>query len=76
MWSLACSLVHQLLHFQPRFIVSSFNRRVDHPKLHDETQWIGDEVVLMDKVYFGVGKSVVQPNVALQKDKYVILTPL
>jgi len=43
--------------------------RVDHPKMHDEAQWVGDEILVMEKVYFGVGKSVVQPNVALQIDK-------
>jgi hypothetical protein len=41
--------------------------------MHDEAQWVGDEILLMDTVYFGVGKSVVQPNVALQIDKCVLV---
>lgn len=42
--------------------------RVDHPRLHDARNWLGDEMVVMDSVYFGVGKSVIQPNVALEID--------
>lgn len=42
--------------------------RVDHPRLHDASNWLGDEMVVMDQVYFGIGKSVIQPNVALEID--------
>ena len=41
---------------------------VDHPRMHDAREWVGDELVMLDSVHFGVGKSVIQPNVALEID--------
>jgi hypothetical protein len=41
---------------------------VDHPRMHNSNEWVAEELVIMDSVLFGVGKSVVQPNVALEID--------
>eukprot|EP00889_Picochlorum_renovo_P002631 jgi/Picre1/29661/NNA_005044.t1 len=41
---------------------------VDHPRMHDSREWVGDEMVIMEETYFGIGKSVIQPNVALEID--------
>ena len=42
---------------------------VDHPRMHDPSEWVADELVLMSNVHMGVGKTVVQPNVALVSEQ-------
>lgn len=42
---------------------------VDHPRMHNSDEWVADELVIMDSVHIGVGKTVVQPNVALELKK-------
>ena len=44
---------------------------VDHPRMHNPSEWVSDEIVVMESVHFGVGKTVVQPNVALELNKNV-----
>ncbi len=40
--------------------------------MHDPREWVGDEMVIMEETYFGIGKSVIQPNVALEIDGCVV----
>lgn len=40
--------------------------------MHDSSEWVGDEMVIMQETYFGIGKSVIQPNVALEIDGCVV----
>ena len=42
---------------------------VDHPRMHNPDEWVAYELVVMETVHIGVGKTVVQPNVALELKK-------
>lgn len=46
---------------------------VDHPSHSEYGVWVNYEMVIMDKVLFGVGDDTVQPNAALKIREYVLM---